>query len=143
MAEFHRRLPVPLLVAGLIALAVVSMVVDRRAVLRGGRELPAWAGAIMDVAAPVQNAVAMPFEAIRDAWNRYVALIEAEHENELLQAELVRLLEENLQLREALVASGTRSPCCPRSSWGWTRRPGSGRCWSIGAANAASGPVCR
>jgi rod shape-determining protein MreC len=106
MAEFHRRLPVPLLVAGLIALAVVSMVVDRRAVLRGGRELPAWAGAIMDVAAPVQNAVAMPFEAIRDAWNRYVALIEAEHENELLQAELVRLLEENLQLREALVASG-------------------------------------
>jgi rod shape-determining protein MreC len=106
MAEFHRRLPISLLVAGLIAVAVVSMVVDRRAVISGSRDLPAWAGAIMDVAAPVQKAVAMPFEAIRSAWDRYVAVLDAERENEVLHSEIARLGEENLQLREALVASG-------------------------------------
>jgi rod shape-determining protein MreC len=106
MAEFHRRLPISLFVAGLIAIAVVSMVVDRRAVMSGSRELPAWAGAIMDVAAPVQKAVAMPFEAILDAWDRYVALVGAKRENEALHSEIARLGGENLQLREALVASG-------------------------------------
>ena len=60
----------------------------------------------MDVAAPVQKAVAMPFEAIRNAWNRYVAVVDAERENEALHSEIARLGEENLQLREALVASG-------------------------------------
>jgi rod shape-determining protein MreC len=106
MAEFHRRLPISLLVAGLVALAVVSMVVDHRAVMGGSRELPAWAGVVMDVAAPVQKAVAMPFEAIRGAWNRYVAVLDAERENEALHSEIAMLGEENLQLREALVASG-------------------------------------
>jgi rod shape-determining protein MreC len=60
----------------------------------------------MDVAAPVQKAVAMPFEAVLGAWDRYVAVLDAERENEALHAEIVRLGEENLQLREALVASG-------------------------------------
>jgi rod shape-determining protein MreC len=106
MAEFHRRLPISLLAAGLIALALVSLVVDRRAVMRGSRELPAWVGVIMDVAAPVQKGVAMPFEAMRTAWNRYVAVLDAERENEALHSEITRLVEDNLQLREALVASG-------------------------------------
>jgi rod shape-determining protein MreC len=105
MAESPRRLPVSLLVAGLIAVAVGSMVVDRRALLGGDRELPAWAGLFTDAAAPVQNAVAMPFEMIRNVWRRYVAVFGAQHENEALTAEIARLSEENLQLREALVAS--------------------------------------
>lgn len=106
MAEFHRRLPISLLVAALIAVAVVSMVVDRRAVMSRSRDLPAWMGVIMDVAAPVQKGLATPFEAMRTAWNRYVALLDAERENEALHSEIARLGEENLQLREALVASG-------------------------------------
>ena len=106
MAESPRRLSVSLFVAGLVAVAVVSMVVDRRAAMRGGRELPAWAGAIMDVAAPVQKAVAMPFEAVRNVWNRYVAVLDAKRENEQLRSEVERLTGENLQLREGLVASG-------------------------------------
>ena len=106
MAEFHRRLPISLLVAGLVALAVVTMVVDHRAVMSRSRELPAWAGVVMDVAAPVQKAVAMPFEAIHGAWNRYVAVLDAERENEALHSEIAELVEENLQLREGLVASG-------------------------------------
>jgi len=106
MAEFHRRLPLPFIVAGLIAVTVVSMVVDRRSVLNGGRDLPGWVGALMDVAAPVQKAIAMPFSAIRTGWYRYVAVLDSERENEALHARIARLSEENLQLREALVASG-------------------------------------
>jgi rod shape-determining protein MreC len=48
----------------------------------------------------------MPFDAVRNVWSRYVAVLEAKRENELLQVEIERLAEENLQLREALVASG-------------------------------------
>jgi rod shape-determining protein MreC len=106
MAVFPRRLPVSLLVAGLVAVAVVSMVVDRRALTGGGRELPIWAGVVMDAAAPLQRAVAAPFDAIRDGWKRYVSVLDARSENQALQTEIVRLSEENLQLREALVASG-------------------------------------
>jgi rod shape-determining protein MreC len=106
MAEFPRRLPLPLLVAGLIAAAVVAMVVDRRAGSDGGRELPAWLGGLMDAAAPVQRVVAMPVRAVRNGWGSYVAVVDAAEQNRALQADVVRLEEENLQLREALVASG-------------------------------------
>lgn len=106
MPEIRRRLSVSLVVAGLIAAAVVSMVVNRRALNPSGRDLPAWLGSLMDVAVPVQKTVAMPFEAIRDGWDHYVALVDAEHDNESLRVEVDRLVEENLQLREALVASG-------------------------------------
>jgi len=84
----------------------VVMVLDRRASLDGGRDLPAWVGAVMDVAAPVQKAVAVPIEAIRDAFSRYVALVDTKTENEQLKAQVYALEEANLQLREALVASG-------------------------------------
>jgi rod shape-determining protein MreC len=106
MSEFPRRLPVPILAALLGAIAVVSMVVDRRAEMGSGRDLPVWLGAVMDVAAPVQKAVAIPFDAVRNGWSRYLALFDAERENETLRRETMRLSEENLQLREALVASG-------------------------------------
>jgi len=106
MADSDRRLPVSLLVAALIAVAVVSMVVDRRGVIAGGREFPAWLGSLLDVAAPVQDAVAMPFEAVRDAWNGYISLLHVKIQNDGLEREVARLSEENLQLREALVASG-------------------------------------
>jgi rod shape-determining protein MreC len=106
MADSDRRLPVSLLVAALVALAVVSMVVDRRAVLEGGRAFPAWLGSLLDAAAPVQDAVAKPFEAVRDAWDGYISLLHVKVQNDDLEREVVRLSEENLQLREALIASG-------------------------------------
>jgi rod shape-determining protein MreC len=106
MAESDRRLPVSLLVAVLVAIAVVSMVVDRRAVLEGGRALPGWLGSVLDITAPVQDAVAMPFDAVRNAWDGYISLLHVKLQNDALQGEVSRLSEENLQLREALVASG-------------------------------------
>jgi rod shape-determining protein MreC len=106
MAESDRRLPVSLLVAGLVAVAVVSMVVDRRGVIERGREFPAWLGSLLDIAAPVQDAIALPFEAARDTWSGYISLLHVKLQNETLQRQVERLSEENLQLREALVASG-------------------------------------
>jgi rod shape-determining protein MreC len=106
MAEFRSRIRFSFLVVLLIAVATVSMVVDRRALRSGGRDVPAWAGPVVDAAVPVRKALALPVDLVRGAWSRYVALIGVREESERLRHELARLEEENLQLREALVASG-------------------------------------
>ena len=106
MAESHSRIRLALLVSVLIGIATVSMVVDRRALRDGTRDLPAWAGPILDMTIPVQRAVALPAQVMRGAWERYVSLVGVNEQNEALLHEVARLVEENLQLREALVASG-------------------------------------
>jgi rod shape-determining protein MreC len=50
--------------------------------------------------------VALPIDVARDAWDRYVALVDVADRNQALEAQLAALREDNLQLREALVASG-------------------------------------
>jgi rod shape-determining protein MreC len=106
MNDLRSRLRLSALIALLAAAAVVSMVVDRRALLEGGRELPRWSGALLDVAVPIQKAIAVPVDLARDAWSDYVALLAVREENERMHARLAELEEENLQMREALVASG-------------------------------------
>lgn len=106
MAESHSRIRLALLVAVLIGVATVSMVVDRRALRDGTRNLPGWARPILDLTIPVQRVVAFPAEVMRGAWGRYVSLVGVHEENESLELEVARLREENLQLREALVAGG-------------------------------------
>jgi rod shape-determining protein MreC len=106
MGEFGRRVRIAVLVVALGAVALVSMVSDRRAWVAGDRELPWGTGAILDAAVPIQNAIAMPLDFARDAWSRYVALMGVREENERLRERVARLAEDNLQLREALVASG-------------------------------------
>jgi rod shape-determining protein MreC len=96
----------PLLVAGLATAATISMVIDRRALREGVRELPPWAGPILDAAVPVQKALALPIGFVRRAWSRYAQLVGVSEENERLAARIAALEEENLQLREALVAGG-------------------------------------
>jgi len=106
MGEFGRRVRIAVLVVALVAVALVSMVSDRRAWTAGERELPWGTGAILDVAVPIQKAIAMPVDFTRDAWSRYVALMGVRDENERLRERVARLAEDNLQLQEALVASG-------------------------------------
>jgi len=106
MTEYRSRVLIAFLVAGLVGFSLVNMVVDRRALGEGGRELSWWGGLVLDVAVPVEKVVAAPFSAVRHAWGNYVALGDVREENDALHSELAALQDENLQLREALVASG-------------------------------------
>lgn len=106
MSEFRSRVVVAFLISLVIGIALLNMVVDRRALGQGGRDLPWWSAAVLDVAVPVQKMVAVPLGFARDSWLDYVALVQVREENEELRLALSRQAEENLQLREALVASG-------------------------------------
>ena len=106
MADYHNRTPVTAVAAGLVAFAVVAMVVDRRSLVSPDRELSGWSGAVLDIAAPVQRMIALPLEFLQDAWRNYVSIVDVGERNEELTSRLVLLEEENLQLKEALVASG-------------------------------------
>jgi rod shape-determining protein MreC len=106
MSEFRSRVLVAFLISLVIGIALLNMVVDRRALGQGGRDLPWWSAAVLDVAVPVQKMVAVPLDFARDSWIDYVALVQVREENEGLRQKLARQEEENLQLREALVASG-------------------------------------
>lgn len=94
------------LAAVLVGVALINMVVDRRARGDGGRELAWWSGVVLDVAVPVQKMVAVPFEAVRDTWEEYLSLVDVGRENESLRERVAALEEANLQLSEALKTSG-------------------------------------
>ncbi len=106
MPDFLKRLSAPIAFGALVLLAAVTMVGDRRDVAEGGGDLPWWQGLLLDVAIPIQKVLAAPVETIGDAWSRYVDLVGVEDDNARLRDEIARLEEENLQYREALVASG-------------------------------------
>src|SRR5262249_18635175 len=65
MTEIRSRVLLAGLTALLAGFALVNMVVDRRALAQGGRELSWWSGLALDVAVPIQKFVAMPFERAR------------------------------------------------------------------------------
>jgi hypothetical protein len=109
MGEFRSRIAFSLLIAALVAVATISMVVDRRARLTGGSLLPGWTRVVLDAAVPLQKMVALPFDVARDAWTRYVALIDVADQNQALRSQLAELREDSLQLHEALVAFGRRA----------------------------------
>jgi len=106
MRDILYRLRVPLLFGAILLLSLVSMHGDRRARAEGPGELGFARGLVLDVTVPLQKMVAAPVDLMRDTWQRYVALVDLQHENDSLRAQLAALREENLQYREALVASG-------------------------------------
>ena len=106
MTEIRSRILLAGLTALLVGIALINMVVDRRALAQGGRELSWWSGLVLDVAVPVQKTIALPFEMARGSWADYVALIDVRRENGDLRERMVAIEDENLQLREALLASG-------------------------------------
>jgi hypothetical protein len=115
------------------------MVVDRRALAQGGRELSWWSGLALDVAVPIQKVVR---DAVRDRARRRGATTSRCSTcaaRTALRAKLAETEDENLQLREALVASGRLDriaemreeydvPMLRADLVGSTRRPGSARC---------------
>ena len=106
MSDFLRRIRLPLLLAGLLLLTLTLMVGDRRAAPEGPGS-GAWLGwAVLELAAPAQKAMNAPVQWLGDLWTRYAALVDVAEQNRGLRARVVELEEENLQFREALVASG-------------------------------------
>lgn len=106
MPDGWKRFLAPL-VFGLLAVGtIVTMVADRRALEEGGRDLPWWQGWVLEAARPVHIVLSAPVDTVRDLWSGYVDLVAVHHENLALQARIDELEEENLQFREALVASG-------------------------------------
>ena len=106
MGDFLRRIRLPLLFAGLLLLTLVLMLQDRdgRAGATGGAT--ALPNSIFEVAAPLQKALASPVDWLGETWANYVALVDLRDENQALLGRIIELEEENLQFREALVASG-------------------------------------
>jgi rod shape-determining protein MreC len=106
MRELIERLRVPLLVLLLATLSLVAIASDRRALARGIRDHGWLGGLAIEIAAPIQKALALPVELARGGWERYVALLSVRDENDALRARVAALEDENLQFREALVESG-------------------------------------
>ena len=105
MRDLLYRIRVPLLFVALVGLTTTTMLADRRSLPAGAKDLPLLSGALLDVAVPVQAAVSAPFDFVRGLFRRYVALTDLRTENEQLRGRLAQLEEENLQYREALIAS--------------------------------------
>ena len=105
MRDLLYRFRVPLLFVALVALTTATMLADRRSLPAGAKDLPLVSGVLLDVAVPIQAALSAPFDFARSLFRRYVALTDLRSENERLRSRLAQLEEENLQYREALVAS--------------------------------------
>ena len=106
MPGFLNRLAAPIVFLALVLIATITMVRDRGdAGAENRRDLPWWRGALLEIAIPIQRTAAAPFDAVGDAWNRYVDLVGIQEENQELRTRIILLEDENLQFREALVAS--------------------------------------
>ena len=104
MSDFLRRIRLPLLFTGLLLLTLIFMVRDRVPV--PGEELPWPQSALLEVTAPIQKLLTRPAEWLGEVWTGYIALVDVRTENAGLEQRIADLEEENLQYREALVASG-------------------------------------
>jgi len=106
LRALFERLRVPLLLLLLVGLALLAIASDRRALARGSRDGGWLGGFFLEVAAPIQKALSAPVDGVRNAWGNYVAVLDVRDENAELRQRVAQLQEENLQFREALVASG-------------------------------------
>lgn len=106
MPDRIKRIAAPITFGLLALLAVITMVSDRRNLAQGGRDLPWWQAVMLEIAVPIQDAVAAPVDGVRGVFRDYVSLVEVREDNDRLRRRVAELEEANLQYREALVASG-------------------------------------
>jgi rod shape-determining protein MreC len=106
MRDFLRRIRLPIIFAALLLLTTTLMVVDRRTVLEGGSDHSWLSGVLIEIAAPIQKLIRRPVDILGETWTDYIALVDLRRQNETLRTRVAALEEENLQFREALVASG-------------------------------------
>jgi rod shape-determining protein MreC len=100
VSELLRRFRYPLTYLALSAVCLLSM-----ASSRAGGELGFAPRLVTGVSLPLQRMVTLPVGFARRLWTDYVALVELRQENLRLREANARLADENLQFREAIVAS--------------------------------------
>jgi len=100
VSELLRRFSYPLTYLGLAVVCLLSMASSRTQA-----ELGIAPRLIFGVGVPLQRMVTLPVEFTRRLWTDYVALVELRQENLRLREANARLSDENLQFREAIVAS--------------------------------------
>ncbi len=105
MPDFWKRLGAPIVFVALVMLTTITMVSDRGSRAAGGRDLPWWQGVLLDVTVPIQKAIAAPMNGFGRFWEGYLNVLDVHEVNAGLRARITSLEEENLQFREALVAS--------------------------------------
>lgn len=71
----------------------------------GPTELGLGPQLVLRAAVPLQRMVTAPIGAVRHVWSDYVALVDVRHDNLRLRERIARLEDENLQYKEAIVAS--------------------------------------
>ena len=81
------------------------MVGDKNALDQGGTDHGPL-GFLLGFAARLQQVVTAPADYLAGAWDHYIMLVAVGAENEALEGRIAELEEDNLELREALVASG-------------------------------------
>ncbi|MEE8557047.1 MAG: rod shape-determining protein MreC [Myxococcota bacterium] len=69
------------------------------------QELPLPARLLLEISVPVERMVALPVTTVRDVWRGYLALVSVNKQNRDLRSRIAELEDENLQYREAIVAS--------------------------------------
>ena len=106
MRDFLRRIRLPVIFTALLLLTTTLMVVDRRTALEGGSDHSWLSGVLIEIAAPIQKLIRRPVYILGETWTDYIALVDLRRENKTLRDRVAALEEENLQFREALVASG-------------------------------------
>lgn len=100
MTELLRRFRYPLTYLLLAWLCVI-----RLAASSTPQELPLPARLLIEISVPVERMVALPVTFIRDVWRGYLALVSVNKQNRDLRSRIAELEDENLQYREAIVAS--------------------------------------
>jgi len=106
MLEFLKRLRAPIAFAALALITTITMLGDRPGAGGAARDLPWWQGLVLEITASIQKLVAAPADAALGLWKGYTDLLDVRDANEHLVLRVTELEEENLQFREALVASG-------------------------------------
>jgi rod shape-determining protein MreC len=100
VAELLRRFRYPL-----TYLLMAWLCVIRLAASPTPTELSIPARLLIELTVPVERMVTLPVSFARNVWHGYLDLIGIREQNERLQSRLTELEDENLQYREAIVAS--------------------------------------
>ena len=100
MTELLRRFRYPLTYALCAFLAATAVVARPGA---NGLGLPERA--VLTVTVPLQQLATLPVREAEGFWDQYINLVGMRQENDRLREQVARLREENLQYREAIVAS--------------------------------------